>query len=240
LTVGRDGRAYIAYHAWNGEIGYRSGGRRSMHVEPIDFSSGAPVLANTPPTGSVDPPARIPGGVSVAGRAQDPDTARVIGVAVFLNGRVLSGLFADRPGHRFTTVLGLADGRHEVCVAARDDVQQSDPRLGCVTVDVGSRPSGAVDGLAPLGGDRYRVSGWALDPDAPAAVGVQVEIDGRYSASATAAGTRPDVASRWPGHGPAHGFVVDVTVPAGAQQVCVYAMDSIDDGPGAAIGCQQV
>ena len=39
------GRLHLAYHAWlDGRVGYRAGGVRALHVDPLDLSGESPRL----------------------------------------------------------------------------------------------------------------------------------------------------------------------------------------------------
>src|SRR5688572_16596571 len=74
-------------------------------------------------------------------------------------------------------------------------------------------------------GSTVRVSGWAMDPDAPTApVSVHVYVDGR-GAAVTANASRPDVGAAFPGAGNGHGWSWSTSVRSGVHTVCVYAID---------------
>lgn len=94
-------------------------------------------------------------------------------------------------------------------------------------------PVGAFDS-ATGGPGTVSVAGWVLDRDvAPAATGVHVYIGGPAGSSAgeghdlgAATGSRPDVASAYPGVGPNHGFDTTIsTGKRGRQTVYVYAIN---------------
>ncbi len=40
------GERFVAYHAWDDAVGYRNGGRRSLWIQSVDFSSGSPALGS--------------------------------------------------------------------------------------------------------------------------------------------------------------------------------------------------
>lgn len=44
VVTGPDGRLYLARHGWLGPIGYRAGGVRALHVDPLDLSGPSPRL----------------------------------------------------------------------------------------------------------------------------------------------------------------------------------------------------
>jgi hypothetical protein len=98
-------------------------------------------------------------------------------------------------------------------------------------------PIGALDEVT--GGEAsVRARGWAIDPDTTGPLQVHVYVDGRFSGSWTADASRPDVGAAHPGYGDRHGYDVVINgVPAGARQVCTYA---INVGPGTThphLGC---
>ncbi len=66
--------------------------------------------------------------------------------------------------------------------------------------------------------------GWAIDPDTTASIPVHVYV-GAVGTAITADGSRPDVATFYPGYGSAHGYVATVPDPGGRVTVCVYAID---------------
>jgi len=84
-----------------------------------------------------------------------------------------------------------------------------------------------------------RVAGWTADGDAPTTpLTVRISVDGALVQTATANGSRPDVAAAYPKFGAAHGY--DVTVPASpsANTVCFTA---VNVGSGSdKTSCQQV
>ena len=124
---------------------------------------------------------------------------------------------------------------------------------GAVTVTVTSQTSAAaivhvVPGRAPVGsledvsltGLSLRMSGWAFDPDVPAtSVPVHVYVDGRATAL-VADRARDDIASAYPGAGPAHGWAFTAALGEGSHSVCAYAI-GLGAGPGTTtLGCRSV
>jgi hypothetical protein len=130
-----------------------------------------------------------------------------------------------------------------VCVfAINDNLVGPHTLLGCRSVVVppphATPPIGSLDAVI-TGGGRVTVSGWALDPDTTAPIAVHVYVDAAGT-PVIAEGARPDVAAAFAGSGPSHGFLASVPAPAGAGQVCVYA---INDNPAAAhtlLGCRRL
>ena len=235
VFVDGSGQAFLAFHSWGGGLGYRHGGYRQLHVEPLDLG-GTPSITSRAPVGSVDAVHRVPGGVRVAGGASDPDTPGPIDVEVRVNGWPV----ATRPaGRGFETVLALAAGHHSVCVSAIDDVGMSRPDIGCADVDVVDVPTGALEAASAAGPGVLRASGWALDPDTDAPVVVDLYVDRVLVQSVAADGGRPDIAAQYPWYGAAHGWTVDATVAAGDHEVCAYAADD-GDHPSTNLGCAVV
>jgi hypothetical protein len=60
VTVDAHGTPQMAFHAWSGAVGYRSGGRRALHTAPIDVDEGRIRLRLArAPVGRTDPRPRI-------------------------------------------------------------------------------------------------------------------------------------------------------------------------------------
>jgi hypothetical protein len=250
IALGPDGRYRIAFHAWSGNVGYRAGGQRVLHIEPLDLSSGGPAVADAAPAGALESAQTTPGGLSLTGWAVDPDTPAPVTLHLVVNGRTVSTFAAadERPdvamarqfagsAHGFHRDIELADGHHRVCVTAEDDLQQSTPELGCTDVDVSSVPFGALDRVAPIAGGQVKLAGWAIGPRTADPISVQVTIDGRTVATSAANVPRADIATAHPAYGPAHGFTLDVPVEPGPHELCAYAVLD-DDQPAPQLGCQ--
>lgn len=86
---------------------------------------------------------------------------------------------------------------------------------------------------------KITVTGWALDPDTPEPIYVQMYVDGAPVALGRASAPRPDVAVAFPASGPDHGYSVTATASEGRHQVCLAAVNT---GPGASVslGCRTV
>jgi subtilisin family serine protease len=117
--------------------------------------------------------------------------------------------------------------------AIRPEYQAESP----APLPTATAPIGNVDvaGVAPGG---VRVAGWALDADTVATTTVHVYVDGGFAASAPADLVRPDVATAFPGWGPAHGFDVSIPVADGSHTVCVYGIDAGPPAPNSLLGCR--
>jgi hypothetical protein len=252
IALGPDGRYRLAYHAWAGSVGYRGGGQRVLHVEPLDLSGGAPAVDDAAPAGVLESVQTTPGGLSLTGWAVDPDTPSPVTLHLIVNGRTVSTFAAtdDRPdvamarpfagsAHGFHRDIALADGHHRVCLTAEDDLEQSLPELGCADVDVSSVPFGVLDRVVPAAGGKVQLAGWAIGPRTADPIAVQVTVDGRTVATSTANVARDDVATAHPAYGPAHGFTIDVPVEPGPHELCAYAVLD-DDQPAPQLGCHTI
>jgi peptidoglycan hydrolase-like protein with peptidoglycan-binding domain len=101
-------------------------------------------------------------------------------------------------------------------------------------------PFGAVDGnqLAP---GTTSVTGWAIDADTTAPLGVAVTVDGTTVATTTADLARTDIATRYPGFGTGHGFAVSLTLTEGSHKVCATAANAPNTpGTDGALSCRTV
>ena len=96
------------------------------------------------------------------------------------------------------------------------------------------KPFGAVEGLTATS-----VRGWAADADTTSPISVRVTVDGTVVKTAVAALERPEMASRYPGVGTAHGYDIPLRVPAGTHQVCVVGVN-VGAGSDASTGCSRI
>ena len=215
------------------------------------------------PAGAVDPfgsLARVRGGrneVTVAGWAIDPDTIDPVDIHVYVDGVGTNAGAADvaRPdvglvypgwGHRhgFDVRVPAPPGRRQVCTFAIDRVAPGRHRLlGCVEVDVGGQPVGAVDVVARVPGG-VRVAGWALDGDVPDQ-SVDVHLYGSWWGhnAGPADAPRPDVAAALPPASAARGYDVVLDLAEGPQRICAFGIDRSTIGlPGVAggLGCRTI
>ena len=206
----------------------------------------------TAPLGAFQGIEGVPGGARVRGWAIDFDTPDPIAVHFYANGRWAGATAADGPspdvsaffglgtGRGFDATLAIGTGRQTVCAYAINVGRGStNPLLGCRTID---RPPGPIGNLEQANrfGNTVRLSGWALDPDTADPIAVHVYVNGAWGGSATASGYRPDVGGAFPAYGAAHGFSIDVAVPPGANQVCVYLIDATAGSPNPLLRCRTV
>jgi hypothetical protein len=184
---------------------------------------------------------RATGGASAAtvtGWAVDPETSAPIDVHVYVDDAWGAALTADKsrsdmatlyPGlgtrHGFSAKLPMSPGSHQVCVYAINVGQgTANPRIGCATVLIGVPAIGNLEEVTASGAT-VQVSGWALDPDTPAAIDVQLNVNGRYKSTVRADRGRPDVGAAYPASGSGHGFSTTLVLPPATYQVCAYALN---------------
>ncbi|MCW2701416.1 MAG: N-acetylmuramoyl-L-alanine amidase, family 2 [Blastococcus sp.] len=242
------GHRDVGLTACPGDAGYTALGA-------IRTATVARVASYSVPKGSVDSAVGGIGSVSVSGWAVDwdqPDASST--VHVYVDGRATAAWTATvgrpdlaklyptigaRPGFRGS--LEVAAGRHDVCVYAINVGPGRNQRLGCRSVTVQAArpaPRGAIDSLTAFG-DQVLVRGWAVDEDRmTTSLAVHVYVDGRAVRAATADEPDSRVPLTYPLAGTAHGFVEVVTLPAGAHQVCVYAINVGPSAGNPSLGCR--
>lgn len=269
LTAGlrRDdvGRAYPLYGSLHGyDVVVPAGpgthmvctrGRDTAGVVP-DSTLGcrSVVVPATIPVGHLDSVTWTSSGIRVQGWAVDPDTSASIGVHVHVDGTQAAVLLASvsrpdvataypsaGPLHGFDLVLQAAPGTHQVCVWAINAGDGAvNPSLGCLPVAVPrTAPFGMLD-AATSTGTGIRASGWAIDPDTSASIGVHLLVDGRQAAVFIARDSRPDVAAVYPGSGPLHGYAVTVPAGPGTHSVCAWAINAGAGTVNPLLGCRTV
>jgi hypothetical protein len=146
--------------------------------------------------------------------------------------------FHTTGNHGFTVELALNDGTNTVCALAQNVGAGSPTQLGCRTVPLPGSPVGAIDRVSRHS-NVATFTGWAFDYDAAdTALTVVAGIGGRYAASVVTTVSRPDVNALLHGTG-AHGFQLDVPLPAGTTGICI---DAANVGPGSPsrLGCATV
>jgi GH25 family lysozyme M1 (1,4-beta-N-acetylmuramidase) len=200
----------------------------------VDVPTGDPVGALTSVVAGV-------GSARVAGWAADPDSAGPIDVHLYVDGAWGGSHRAELSSPdsvlaiggpaaaAFDVSLALSSGRHTVCAYGINVGRgTTNPLLGCRAFDIGSTPIGTLDAMV-RSGNTVSLAGWAIDPDVAGPVGVHVYVDGAWGGLTTASLFRPDVGAAFPRYGPDHGFSMEIGVPSGPRQVCVYL---INQGPG--------
>jgi cell wall-associated NlpC family hydrolase len=191
------------------------------------------------------------------GWTADPDLDGTVRVVVTVDGTPTSSILANRvrtdvrrayPSYGvnrgFDGTVGLSAGKHTVCVIAGDLGIGSDTKLGCKTLNVPKetgastasapskrKPIGAFDAYATQAG-KLSVRGWALDPDTPLPILVDIMIGGQSLGSALASTPRKDIAKRYKLSGARHGFSYSVTTPVapGNYELCPVAVNNAVGG----------
>lgn len=189
--------------------------------------------------------------VTVRGWALDTDTPDPVGVHIYVGAAgtahtadgVRKDIAAAYPGygeaHGFSLSRTLPAGGADVCIYVINDGRGGNALLGCrfVAPAPSSPPVGNIDSY-DVQGNTVTVRGWALDPDTKDPIAVHVYV-GASGTAHTADGVRKDIAAAYPGFGEQHGVAVPRTLPAGGEQVCVYAIND-GAGPDTVIGCRFV
>lgn len=107
----------------------------------------------------------------------------------------------------------------------------------------GGSPFGSIDRITPLGGGRFTVEGWAIDPDVSSPIQVHVypgEAGPGVTGTATTANvTRLDVGAAYPGFGSAHGYSATLTASSGTSKACAYGINT-GSGANSLLGCLDV
>jgi hypothetical protein len=202
--------------------------------------------------GSFDSVARAPGGVRVNGWAVARSTPDPISVLVTVDGVATAQFTANqsRPdvgaalpdfgsAHGVSQIVPVASGAHLVCMYGLNNGSGSTYGIGCKNVALVSNPAGHLD-FARLAPGGVHVGGWALDPDGPGPIAVDIYVNGAIVQRLGANTPRPDVGAVAPDWGDDHGFDATVRAPMGDDVVCAYA---INYGPGTAnplLGCGRV
>ncbi|MGI8665291.1 MAG: twin-arginine translocation signal domain-containing protein [Jatrophihabitans sp.] len=175
------------------------------------------------------------GSVRLSGQAGDPDDpdARV-SVAIYEDSHVLHWLEVDAH-HRFDVTVPAGAGVHTY-TGYPVNGELVLPALGSRTV--------AVDQTGPLGqverievfGNAVRISGWAFDPDRPAAtVPVTVFRDGAPLVRVAGGLARADINRDYGAAGDA-GFDIELAAEPGRHTYTVYAVSLAPDLPDSLIG----
>jgi hypothetical protein len=191
--------------------------------------------------------------IGVSGWAVDPDTADMIAVHVYVDGK-LRGEFpanTSRPDiaailpaygdqHGFDVTVSVSPGRHDVCAFAINvGAPAVNPSLGCLSVDTTGLPLGNIES-AVIDEGQAVLSGWAFDPDTTTPIDVHAYVAGVLTGYTTAGSSRSDVGAVYPGSGDSHGFTVRASLQPGVNEVCLYGINVPGAGFNPNIGCRTV
>lgn len=216
-------------------------------------ASRAASFADGSPLGVVDHFYSRPGGLRAIGWDFDPNaktTALVTTAAVDYHRVVATTADLPRPDvaaihpmagpdHGFSFFVPVPEGKHVVCIRAKNLGTGSDYRMDCTTRTFDYGPYGSVDKVATIPG-HVTVRGWAIDADSrQSPVTIIVKIDGVAAPALTANLWRKDVASAHPSAGGHHGFATTLPITQGDHTVCVIAKN-IGEGSNNSFGCTKI
>ncbi|MET0434556.1 MAG: N-acetylmuramoyl-L-alanine amidase [Cellulomonas sp.] len=203
------------------------------------------------PTGSWDALTVSGSTATVRGWMHDPDLRGPVYVAAYVNGvrtevlanvsrpDVAAAVPTAGPNQGYQFSVPLSGGRNVICLWGYNAAGAGyDTTLGCRTASVSNQPPVGQFEAASASNGRITVSGWALDRDTTAPLGVAVYVDGRGYWTTTQV-ARPDVARAVAGAGPNQGFSLSVPAASGNHQVCVVAVNS-PAGANTSLGCRTV
>ncbi|PZF58998.1 hypothetical protein DEJ23_04315 [Curtobacterium sp. MCSS17_008] len=248
-----------AAHGFSAVVPVPAGTKR-ICVDGVNIGAGASkavgscirtTVPGSTPSGALERVATTSSTIRVTGWAIDGDVTGSTKVVVRIDGKARtftanlsrSDVQSTYPAYSskrgFDRTWTVAAGQHKVCVTAVNTGAGANASLGCRTVSVvNSAPVGSLDSVSAAGG-RVTVTGWVYDPDtATEPLTVRVSVGGKVY-STTASVKRADVGKAHPDAGPAHGFSRSVGAAAGAQRVCVSALDS-EGGAKKSFGCRTV
>ncbi|HEU5270260.1 MAG TPA: fibronectin type III domain-containing protein, partial [Jatrophihabitans sp.] len=205
------------------------------------------VVVHNNPFGKLDSVGQLPTGLRVNGWAIDLNTGTdgtgtgPVLVRAYVDGRHAADTWANLarpdigalypasgPNHGYSFTLQVAQGSHSICTYASNFGAGVFAQLGCQTVTVQNNPVGAVENAIQVPGG-IQISGYALDFNSTAPIGVHVYLDGRFAAGAYTSIARPDLATRYPGVAYNIGYQLTLPTHAGSHVVCAYALNA---GPG--------
>jgi len=255
-----------AYHGFAGTVP-AAAGSRSVCVYGINVGSGTnrliecatvTVPANgSPPIGDVNTMGVTAkrDGVAFTGWAIDPDTTSPINVEVTVDGVRKAVVLANQPrpdvgaaypasgpNHGFSGTVAVPYGVHSVCISAPNvGGGTGTTMLECRKLGVfalGASPIGTL-ATATRNGLVADLVGWSMDTDTSAPILVDIWINGRFSKTLRADVPRADIGAAYPNYGPNHGFIGQVALSPGTNQICAYGIN-VGGGAHRLLGCRSV
>ncbi len=141
--------------------------------------------------------------------------------------------------HGYSLAVRLPAGSSTVCMHALNrGPGASETRLGCAAFRVSLSPIGKVDSVT-VHGNQALITGWTFDFNNTAqSIGAVIDRNGRHVAWGATSVARDDVNQAWQITG-IHGFSYSVTLAAGTNQLCAYAVN-IGAGSNPLLGCRTV
>lgn len=215
---------------------------------------GPTVVPALSPVGNLEVATASVNSASFRGWTFDPETPGPINVHLYINDQWGGSFEASVPrldianaypsygsmhGFDFTVPIAPGSGTFRACLYAINVAAGGNVLLGCraLSTPTGS-PFGTVDS-ALLKSNQVQLSGWMIDPDGTASIATHVYVNGRWAGAFVADAARADVAQVYPGYGSAHGFAMNVGVPVGTSDVCVFGIN-VGGGDNALVGCKTV
>jgi hypothetical protein len=212
----------------------------------VGFASAtaAPADAKAPhdPLGALDA-VKVVGTslVRVTGYAIDKDTRGSLMVKYYVDGKYVKKGRANKSRatvakrwprlgrkHGLNNLLRVGEGRHTICVTARNRGKGKSVRLKCRTVTVKNNPTGSLSSLVQTA-TGLRVAGSTADPNAKTAkLRVTLTLNGATKATVVAGAGKAG-----------HSFSADVAVPDGTYRVCGTAQNR-GWGRSSSIGCRSI
>lgn len=213
---------------------------------------GSPTGPSLSPIGNFELASTTLTTATFRGWAFDPETAAPIDVHLYVN-NVWGGAFtASTPradiaaaypsygaAHGFEFTVPVGPGTFQACIYGINVGEGSNQLIGCRSVSTPSGPPFGNFEAASTSGGLAAVTGWAVDPDAATAIGVDFYVNGVFAGHTTADGDRSDIAVAYPGYGSNHGFTASVPVVGGINQICAYGIN-IGGGVNQPLGCKTV
>ena len=221
----------------------------------VGQSVAGPAAAATAPKGS---PYGVgehiwfrPGGLFFSGWTIDPSAQRTaITAYVLVDGKQVAKSVANLPrpdvakahpaagpNHGFQFVARVPEGRHQVCVKARNVGAGANVVLRCQTRTMDYGPIGSTPKVTAAHG-QVRVSGWTLDYDNRAApLTVSVNLDGKTTR--IVAGDHSPATSQIARAGTNHGYTLAQAAAQGTHKVCV-TVTNLGYGTNTAFPCATV
>lgn len=190
---------------------------------------------------------------TLTGWTFDPITADPILVHLYINGGwggqwlantprtdIAAAYPSYGPNHGFSVSFDTGQGDFQACLYAINVGSGTNTMLGCkmLSTPVGP-PFGDLNSLSVTGPRSANVSGWAIDTDTPNSADVAISVNGVRQGVVSANGARPDVGAAFVGYGDNHGYSIAVSLVAGANTICVTAVN-IGTGYDTVLGCRTV
>lgn len=238
-----------ANYTWDDGIHLRREGALAM-AEMMRSHIEGDVPWNRIPIGAITSTRDGRRALTVSGWAFDPDLGRRANVRLLVNGELVEKqrtsetlsdvaefLGTDITALGFSSRLELPDGEHRICVEVNNFDDRQPVTIACKTVELAHQPFGSFDRVVDNGENRV-VRGWAIDPDSPHPVTIEIRKGkkgaGKLLAEGLADRERQDLERL--GHGTNRGFAIKI--PADADDYCVVARNEFAGTDDTVLGCR--